>query len=739
MKNSSSILLLAAAGTMLTPVAGYARDTRKSPERRAAETLSKMTGEEKIRLIHGPMTGLVPASKRPQGMPLSAGYIEGVERLGVPMLVESDASLGVSNLMEMRKGDVATALPSGLSLASTWDPEIAHAGGAMIGAEARAKGFNVMLVGGVNLVRDPRAGRNFEYLGEDPLLAGELVGSQISGVQSNDIIGTIKHFALNNQETGRNIASVNMDEQAMRESDLLAFQIGMERGKPGSVMCGYNRVDGKYACENPFLLNDVLRRDWGFKGYVMSDWGAVHSTEAIIAGLDQQSGEQIDGKRYFSDLMVEAVKAEKVPQSAVDKAAGRVLYAIYAHGVADKPLQPSQSINYDANAEVAQRAAEQGIVLLRNERGILPLAASAKTILVVGGNADVGVPSGGGSSQVNPVGGLKRVSKGAESGPAAGFARRGYGGTAPLDALRAEFPNATVSYLDGKDVPAAVQAAKSADIVVVFAEKYATEAVDHKDLSLDEGQDDLIDAVASANAKTVVVLETGNPVLMPWQTKVPAILSAWYGGQRGGAAIARVLTGKVNPSGHLPVTFPASADQLPNPVLPGSDAPPADKETRAVYGLQAGLKPFDIVYPEGSDAGYRWFDKKGLKPLYPFGYGLSYTQFRYEGLKVTGGKALSVRFTVVNNGQREGADVPQVYVTRPGKAKRLIGWAKPNLKPGESKEVTVTADMRVIADFDAKAQRWVVPAGDVKVEVGTSAADPVLTGTTRLNRMIRRP
>nr|BDX39829.1 steroidal saponin beta-D-glycosidase [Sphingobium sp. RC1] len=739
MKNSSSILLLAAAGTMLTPVAGYARDTRKSPERRAAETLSKMTGEEKIRLIHGPMTGLVPASKRPQGMPLSAGYIEGVERLGVPTLVESDASLGVSNLMEMRKGDVATALPSGLSLASTWDPEIAHAGGAMIGAEARAKGFNVMLVGGVNLVRDPRAGRNFEYLGEDPLLAGELVGSQISGVQSNDIIGTIKHFALNNQETGRNIASVNMDEQAMRESDLLAFQIGMERGKPGSVMCGYNRVDGKYACENPFLLNDVLRRDWGFKGYVMSDWGAVHSTEAIIAGLDQQSGEQIDGKRYFSDLMVEAVKAGKVPQSAVDKAAGRVLYAIYAHGVADKPLKPGQPIDYNANGDIAQRAAEQGIVLLRNEGGILPLAASAKTILVVGGNADVGVPSGGGSSQVNPVGGLKRVSKGAESGPAAGFARRGYGGTAPFDALRAEFPNATVGYLDGKDVPAAVQAAKSADIVVVFAEKYATEAIDDKDLSLGEGQDDLIDAVASANGKTIVVLETGNPVLMPWQTKVPAILSAWYGGQRGGAAIARVLTGKVNPSGHLPVTFPASVDQLPNPVLPGSDAPPADKETRAVYGLQAGLKPFDIVYPEGSDAGYRWFDKKGLKPLYPFGYGLSYTQFRYEGLKVTGGKALSVRFTVVNNGQREGADVPQVYVTRPGKAKRLIGWAKPNLKPGESKEVTVTADMRVIADFDAKAQRWVVPAGDVKVEVGTSAADPVLTGTTRLNRMIRRP
>ena len=739
MKKTMSLLCLAAMGTMLTPLAAQAKTSTLAPERRAAETLAKMTPDEKITLLHGPMPAILPPAKRPQGVTVGAGFIEGVERLGVPWLVESDASLGVSNLMEMRKGDVATALPSGLSLASTWDPEIARSGGAMIGSEARAKGFNVMLVGGVNLVRDPRAGRNFEYLGEDPLLAGELVGGQIAGVQSNNIIGTIKHFALNDQETGRNVGSVEMDEAAMRESDLLAFQIGIERGNPGSVMCAYNRVGGTYACENPFLLNDVLRRDWGFKGFVMSDWGAVHSTEAILAGLDQQSGEQLDGKRYFSDLLVKSVQEGKIPQSAVDKAAGRVLYAIYAHGVADNPLKPGQAINYDANAEVAQRAAEQGIVLLRNEGGILPLAASAKKILVVGGNADVGVPSGGGSSQVNPVGGLKRVGKGAESGPAAGFAKRGYGGTAPLDALRAELPGAAISYLDGKDAAAAASAAKAADIVIVFAEKYAAEAIDQPDLSLGEGQDALIDAVAGANGKTVVVLETGNPVLMPWRDKVPAILSAWYGGQRGGTAIARILTGKVNPSGHLPVTFPASVDQLPNPVLPGSDAPPADKETRAVYGIQAGTKPFEIRYPEGSDAGYRWFDKKGLKPLYPFGHGLSYTQFRYDGLKATGGKTLTARFTVTNSGQRAGADVPQVYVTRPGKAKRLVGWAKPDLKPGESKEVTVTADMRVLADFDAKAQRWVLPAEEVKVEVGTSAADPVLTGTVKLSRAVRRP
>ncbi|MGW8203752.1 beta-glucosidase [Sphingomonas bisphenolicum] len=724
---------------LIGSISAQAREETVPADRRAENALAEMTFAEKLRLLHGPIAAMVAPAKRPQGMTVGAGYVEGVERLGVPMLVETDASLGVSNLMDMRKGDVATALPSGMSLAASWDPQLARAGGAMIGAEARAKGFNVMLVGGVNLVRDPRAGRNFEYLGEDPLLAGILVGGQIAGVQSNNIIATIKHYALNNQETGRNVASVEMDEASMRESDLLAFQIGIERGDPGSVMCSYNRVGGIYTCEHPFLLTDVLRRDWGYKGFVMSDWGAVHSTEAILAGLDQQSGEQLDGKRYFSDLLVKAVEEGRVPRTAIDTAARRVLRAIYAHGVADHPLQPGQSIDYDAHAAIAQRAAEQGIVLLRNEQNMLPLAASVRRIVVIGGNADIGVPGGGGSSQVAPVGGLKRVTKGASSGPAAGFAKRGYGGTAPLDALRAELPDADIRYLDGKDVAAAAGAAGAADMAIIFAEKYAAEAIDQPDLSLGEGQDELIDAVASANGKTVVVLETGNPVIMPWQTKVSAILSAWYGGQRGGAAIARVLTGKVNPSGHLPVTFPASVEQLPNPVLPGSNAPAADKETRAVYGLQAGTKPFDIHYPEASDVGYRWFDRKGAKPLYPFGYGLSYTSFRYEGLKVTGGKTLTVRFTVTNSGSREGADVPQIYVTRPGKAKRLIGWAKPDLKPGESREVTVIADPRVLADFNARTQRWEMSAGKLRVEVSTSASDPVLTGVVRLDRIDRKP
>lgn len=738
MPHLRKLLLLSFLASVACPALAQQK-TAASPDKRADEALAQMTTDEKIQLLSGPMTQFLAPAKRPVGVPVSAGYIEGIPRLGVPMLVESDASLGVSNLMDMRKGDVATALPSGLSLAASWDVDVARRGGVMIGSEARAKGFNVMLVGGVNLVRDPRAGRNFEYLGEDPLLAGTLVGSQIDGVQTNNIIGTIKHFALNNQETGRNVASVEMDEAAMRESDLLAFQIGIEKGNPGSVMCAYNRVGGIYACEHPFLLNDVLRRDWGFKGFVMSDWGAVHSTKAILAGLDQQSGYQLDAKRYFGPLMQQAVADGSVPQAAVDMAARRILRAIYAHGVADHPLTASAVIDYDANAAVAQRAAEAGIVLLRNQGGILPLATNVKTIAVIGGNADIGVAGGGGSSQVAPVGGLKRVVPGATSGAAAAFAKRGYGGVAPLAALQAELPNAQIRYLDGKDVAAATAAAKAADMAIVFAEKYAAEAIDHTDIALGEGQDALIDAVASANGKTVVVLETGNPVAMPWLDKVPAVLSAWYGGQRGGVAIARVLTGTVNPSGHLPVTFPASVDQLPNPVLPGSDVPPADKETRAVYGLQAGTKPFDIHYPEGADAGYRWFDRKGLKPLYPFGHGLSYTSFAYSGLTVKGGKALTVKFTVTNSGNRAGADVPQVYVVRPGKAKRLIGWGKPDLKPGETGEVSVTADPRLLADFDTKAQRWVIASQQVRIEVATSATDPVLTATTRLKAQTIKP
>ncbi|TWB25702.1 glycoside hydrolase family 3 C-terminal domain-containing protein [Nitrospirillum bahiense] len=733
-------LAMAAAASGLALMAGWAAagETPSQADAKAQALLEQMTQDEKIGLLHGPMLALVQRSKRPDGVVIGAGYIAGVPRLGIPALTETDASLGVSNLNNQRPGDVATALPSGLAVASSWDPEVAYRGGAMIGAEARAKGFNVMLAGGVNLVRDPRGGRNFEYLGEDPLLAGRLAGRSIAGVQSNHIVATIKHFSMNDQETGRNVLSVNMAEAPIRESDLLAFQIGIETGDPGSVMCGYNRVNGVYACENPFLLNDVLRRDWGFKGWVMSDWGAVHSTEALVHGLDQQSGDQLDLKKYFSTSLEEEIAQGRIPQVAVDTAVRRIVRTLFARGVIDNPAIPGDSIDYDAHAAVAQATAEAGMVLLRNERDVLPLAATAKRIAVIGGHADIGVLSGGGSSQVTPVGGFALVVKRPGTG-ASSFASRSYGPSSPLAALRAARPDATVEFNDGHDPVAAAAMAHDADVAIVFVEKWATEAEDAKDLALEDGQDALIAAVAAANSRTIVVLETGNAISMPWRDQVQGILAAWFPGQRGGEAIARVLTGAVNPSGRLPITFPASEKQLPNPMLPGGDAQPADKETRAVYGIQAGLKPFDISYPEGSDVGYRWFAKTGARPLYAFGYGLSYTRFRYDGLKIAGGDTLRVRFTATNTGGREGADVPQVYVSRNGRAKRLIGWDKPTLKPGESREVTVTADPRVIGDFDAKAQRWVVPAGDYRVEVGASAEDVALAGMTHLGRQTIKP
>ncbi|MCP5395313.1 MAG: glycoside hydrolase family 3 C-terminal domain-containing protein [Sphingomonadaceae bacterium] len=705
----------------------------------ATETLAQMDEDEKIALLHGKMPALLPPAKRAEGVVIGAGWVQGVPRLGIPALVETDASLGVSNLMNMRPGDHATALPSGLAMASTWNPELIREGGAMIGSEASAKGFNVMLVGGVNLVRDPRAGRNFEYLGEDPLLAGRLVGAQIAGVQSNPkMIATIKHFAVNDQETGRHVANVVMDEAALRESDLLAFQIGIEEGDPGSVMCAYNRVGGSYACENAFLLTDVLRGDWGFRGFVMSDWGAVHSTEAVLAGLDQQSGDQLDGKRWFSDELRPKLASGEIPQAALDRAAGRILSTIYRHRLDGWDERARQPIDYAANGRIAQQVAEQGIVLLRNEGGILPIAASAGKILVVGGNADKGVPSGGGSSQVAPVGGFK-VFEQVSKDPMKSFARRAFGGTPPLDALRRELPSAAITYVDGSDPAAATAAATDADLVIVFADKFAAETMDHPDLSLDGEQDALIASLAGANPKIVVVLETGNPVDMPWHDQVPAILAAWYGGQEGGTAIARILTGRVNPSGHLPVTFPRSVDQLPNPKLPGSDAPKADKAARAIYGVQADLQPFDITYPEGSDAGYRWFDAKGLTPLYPFGHGLSYTSFAYGKYKVKGGKRLAVSFTVANSGEREGADVAQVYISRPGKAKRLVGWGRSDLQPGESSKVSIMADPRVIGDFDPALRKWVVPQGTYTVELARSATDIVERREVVLERLEVQP
>ncbi|ELX13251.1 thermostable beta-glucosidase B [Janthinobacterium sp. HH01] len=686
-------------------------DTSLSADQRARLALQAMTQQEKLGWVMGWFGSDFGDKKRnPAALPLSAGYIAGVPRLGLPALFETDAGLGVASQPGKTPRE-RTSLPSGLATAATWDRALAYSGGAMIGAEARASGFNVMLAGGVNLLREPRNGRNFEYAGEDPLLAGVMVAQQVRGIQSNHVIATMKHFAVNNQETGRFVLDSRIDDAANRMSDLLAFQLVLEQADPGSVMCSYNRVNGAYACESGYLLNQVLKQDWGYKGYVMSDWGAVHSTVASAnSGLDQESAWEFDKSQYFGPALEEAVANGHVPQARLDDMVFRILRTMFEKGVVDHPVAEGGVIDYAAHGLVSRTDAEEGMVLLKNAGGVLPLKASVKKIVVIGAHADVGVLAGGGSSVVYPVGGsaVTGIAPTTWPGPVV------YHASSPLKAIQARAPGASVVYHDGRDADAAARAAADADVVLLFAQQWVGEALDAVSLSLPDNQDALIAAVAKANPRTVVVLETSGPVLMPWLGQSAAVLQAWYAGSSGGEAIARVLFGEVNPSGRLPATFPASESQLPRPVLDGD---PKNEGKR-----------FTVDYHEGAAVGYKWFDLKGLKPLFPFGHGLSYTQFAYSGLAASqkDGK-LQLRFKVTNTGAVKGKDVPQLYVAPQGvkweAPKRLAGWDKVELAPGESREVSVTVDPRLLAMYDSRSRSWRVAKGRYKVMLAHSAAD----------------
>ena len=717
-------------------------DTSLSPDERAALLIEQLTLDEMISLVHGPMPALL--KNPPEDAAMGAGYIPGVARLGIPALNETDASLGIANPRQVRKGDGATGLPSGLALASTWDPELAHAAGVMVGSEARDKGFNVLLGGGANLTREPRHGRNFEYLGEDPLLAGVLVGQAIKGAQSNDIVCTLKHFALNDQETCRHVVDARIDEGALRESDLLAFQIAIEIGDPGSVMCAYNRVNGEWAGENDFLLNQVLKNDWGYRGWVMSDWGAVHTTaKAALAGMDQESGEQLDKEVYFGELLKEAVQQGEVPFERLSNMVHRILRSLIDKGVFDK-LAEKRPTDYEANAKVAQAAAEAGVVMLKND-GVLPLKGTLRKIAVIGAHADVGVLSGGGSSQVLPVGGAGLEIK-VTMGLSSAFSQITYHPSSPLAAIRGMTRNTEVVYASGEDHAAAAALAKDADVAIVFADQWATEAEDLPTLSLPNNQDALIEAVAAANAKTVVVLETGTPVLTPWLDKVSALLQAWYPGTRGGEAIARILFGEVNPSGRLPISFPRDVADLVRPEIPGMIfGPPVEGKTlpTSFPDVQQHKGRFSVEHPEGADVGYRWFAKTGKSTLFPFGFGLSYTAFAYGGLKVEGGETLTVSLDVTNTGAATGIDTPQVYALVTGsdrkESQRLIGWSRVALAPGETKRVTISADPRLLANYDATLPGWRIAEGKVGVAVGTSAETLNLRGEASLAARTMKP
>src|SRR5690242_7931069 len=534
----AALLLAGSAGAALaaTPAAPDRpwMDRSLSADARTQKLLAAMTEDEKLTLVFG-YFGTDMQSKGftrpPAAREGSAGYVPGIERLGIPPQWETDAGIGVATQGAAKEKRLRTALPSGIATAATWNPALAEQGGAMIGDEARRSGFNVMLAGGVDLMRDPRNGRNFEYGGEDPLLAGTIVGHEIAGIQSNHIVSTVKHYAMNDQETGRNVGNMVIDDAPARMSDLLAFEIAIEQGKPGSVMCSYNLVNGVHACESPYLLTDVLRKDWGYKGYVMSDWGATHSTVAAAnAGLDQDSGFPFDDQPYFGKPLKAAVDAGQVSQATLDRMAGSILHAMFATGLYDAPEVAPAAIDYDAHAAVTRADADQGIVLLKNRGDVLPLA-SAKRIVLIGGHADKGVLAGGGSSLVYPRGGnaVPDIEPKTWPGPIM------YYPSSPLAELKAQAPGATISYVDGSDPAAAAAAAKAADVAIVFVTQWAGESFDVP-IALTDNQDALVSAVAGANPKTVVVAETGGPILMPWAGEVAGIVEAWYPGTAGGAA-----------------------------------------------------------------------------------------------------------------------------------------------------------------------------------------------------------
>lgn len=684
-----------------------------------------MTEDEKFAWLSGPMAIPLGDQAKPEGALGSAGFYPGIDRLGIPAMQQADASLGVGNLGNVRPGDHCTALPSSLALGASFNPALAYESGAMVGREARHKGFNVQLAGGANLIREPRGGRNFEYVSEDPLLTGIIAGNSVAGIQSERVVSTVKHFVANSQETGRVMVSSNLSEAALRESDLLAFQLAIEIGKPGAVMPGYNLINGECASEQAFLLNTVLKQQWAYPGWVMSDWGATHSTvKAALAGLDVQSGANLDDAHYFGDALRQAVNNGEVPQQRIDDMVTRILRSLIEVGALDAPPTPPQPIDFSAHKLIAQRQAEEGIVLLKNAAQALPLAQRLKRLLVVGAHVDHGVLCGGGSSSVTPIGSLSLPGIDIMGMPVA----KVYQPSSPLQAIREECGAQQVDFLDGTDLELAVAQAGLADAVIVFAQEWRSEALDASGLGLGADQDELICRLAGASHKTVVVLQTGGPVLMPWLDQVDAVLAAWYPGSGGGPAIAGVLSGRVNPSGRLPVTFPASEAQLPRPEQ-------LDPETTTSNPGMPRKGPIIAVDHdiEGSDVGYRWFAREQLKPLLPFGFGLSYSQFEFSELQVTPGDAHQATVTISNSGKYPGATTVQIYVTRLGPqgfAKRLAGFRKVFLNPGQKTWVQVDIEPRILASYQPDG--FVVAAGDYRFHAADHAEEEQLSADVTL-------
>jgi beta-glucosidase len=641
--------------------------------------------------------------------------VPGIARLGIPKIDQADSAVGVR--MAAYDGRYATLLPSVIGLASSWDLDAADLYGKVIGRELRAWGTNMSIGGGVDITREPRNGRNFEYAGEDPVLAGNMVGQLAMGVQSQHVMGDIKHYALNDQETGRTTVNVLMDKRTMRETDLLAFEIAIKKAQPAAVMCSYNLVNGDHACESDYLLNEVLKKEWGFKGFVVSDWEATHSTvKAANAGLDME----MPGEDFFGKDLRKAVAGGQVSIARLDDMCHRILRSMFAAGVVDHPMVRSVVDPFQGR-EDARHIAEESIVLLKNDAGMLPLKAGARKIVLIGGHADVGVLSGGGSAQVDAPGGDAVTHE-----PNRGWQKPVYFPSSPMKAIQRLAAGAEVIFVSGSDKAEAARAAQGADAAIVFATQPMSEGHDPATLSLPDGQDELIASVAAANPHTVVVLETGGPVSMPWVGSVRGVMETWFPGIGGGEAIADLLFGVVNPSGKLSITFAKSEADLPMPAIPGMQRRDGNGDVKGV---------FDMSYKEGLAFGYRWYEVSGHVPLFAFGHGLSYTTYKYSGLKVDSvGK--TVQFRVTNSGSVGGAEVAQMYVRLPAEAgepfQRLAGWQRVRLAPGETKTVTLPLDPRYISVFDVASNGWKLVAGEYGVHVGGASDEAGLRGSARL-------
>ena len=684
MTKKSLIALTTAVGLLLgsgAAVAAPELEHSTSPQQRAAALVAQLTLDEKITELHG-----VQDSQHQR-------YVPGIPRLNIPPLRITNGPAGVGP-GDDRQQQPATALPAPISLAASFDPGLARQYGDVTGAEARDLADSLLEGPDINIARVPVSGRTFEGYGEDPYLAGQLAAANIEGIQGNGVIAEVKHYDANNQEADRLKVNEIIDDRTLHEIYLPQFEAAVKQGHAGSVMCAYPRVNGAYSCENDYLLNTVLRGQWGFDGFVQSDFGATHSTApSALAGMDLEMPTGV----HYADAMKQAVQSGQISESAIDTLLVRRFTVMIEFGLFDRALTISP-IPAAQDGVFARTAAEQGTVLLKNTGNQLPLSAAAvHSVAVIGPYAGAAYTGGGGSSHVAP---LYTV--------------------APVAGIQQRVPGAAVSYSDGSDPAAAAALAARSDVAIVMVGDSETEAADRPSMALSGNQDQLVEAVAAANPHTVVVLKSGAPVLMPWVNRVPAVVESWYPGEEDGNAVAAVLFGEVDPAGKLPVTFPATAGDVP------ANTPqqyPGVNDT--------------AVYSEGLHVGYRWYQAKNVTPLFPFGYGLSYTTFRLSHLTTSQlNGQVTVGLDVTNTGTRAGADVAQVYVGDPTAAgeppNQLKGFQKVFLQPGRTTHVTVRLDQRAFSVWDTATQAWRTTPGDYRIRVGDSSVNLPLGGTVSL-------